>query len=162
MINNSRLRELLHYDPDTGIFTRKTSRGGCKVNSHVGTANADGYLMVELDFRTYSLHRLAWFYVTNRWPENEIDHINGDRADNRLVNLREATHLQNSRNQGLRKSNKSGVKGVSWEGRRSKWRASAMVSGKKIHLGYFDDKCLAETAVRSFRSANDGEFQNHG
>lgn len=98
MITQDRLRELLHYDPDTGIFTRLVSTGWRgKVGDVAGYKNPDGYLVIMIDYKLYLAHRLAWLYTYGRFPE-VTDHINGVRDDNRIVNLREVTNWENAQN----------------------------------------------------------------
>ena len=91
-------------------------------------------------------HRLAWFYVYGAWPNGDLDHINGDKLDNRIANLREATRKQNMQNVRQHKHNTSGVKGVAWHSQRNKWRAYIFVDYRQIHLGLFDTKEAAAAA----------------
>jgi hypothetical protein len=138
MITAERLHELSHYDPDTGNFTWlvRTARN-VHVGDIAGWLNGGGYRQIQIDGRVYPAHCLAWLYQTNEWPA-EIDHINGDRADNRWCNFRLATHSQNMGNQKARSDTTSWFKGVYWDKRRSKWRAVISINGKRISLGSFD------------------------
>ena len=132
------LRSILHYDPATGIFTWKV---GCssrvKVGYIAGSLDGDGYLRIRLQSRKYQAHRLAWLYVYGVWPKDQLDHINRNRSDNRISNLREVSHKQNHQNRSKPSNNTSGHPGVSWDKRDSKWRAQITHNQKKIHLGSF-------------------------
>jgi hypothetical protein len=108
LITATRLRELLHCDPETGIFTRR------KTGRIVGTPNNRGYLVIRAGDRVHKVSRLAWLWMTGEWPKDQIDHANLNKADNRWLNLREATPSQNARNCPRLSSNTSGYKGVSW------------------------------------------------
>jgi hypothetical protein len=131
-----RLKELFHYDADTGQFTRFRAKG--RWPDRVGAIRF-GYLIIKIDYKLYRAHRLAWLYVHGEWPSDQIDHINGDRADNRISNLRAATNSQNKQNaRKARSDSRSGLIGAMWESQKNKWRAVILVDGKKKHLGYFD------------------------
>ena len=106
----------------------------------------------------YLAHRLAWLYVNELWPQNELDHVNLNGLDNRLSNLREATKAENQRNTRAPRTNKSGVKGVFWRRDLKKWRAAIQVNGKSIHLGVFIEKDSAAEAYRSAAIAHFGPF----
>ena len=144
-----RLRERLRYDPETGVFTRKikTNRN-VRVGDVAGTTAHNGYRRIYLVDRDYSEHRLAWLYVYGFWPQNEIDHINGVRADNRIANLRDVPCSINRENQrrAMIRNYSSGLLGVSWHGACNKWRAVIQTAGKRTYLGVFDTKEKAYTA----------------
>lgn len=124
-ITATRLRELLHYDPETGLFTWKVARQGTRAGAFAGALN-HGYLRITIDWRHYPAHRLAWLYMTGEWPADLIDHINLVSDDNRFVNLRQATRAQNMHNSARPRTNTSGVKGVSrYAGR---WKAQIKVN----------------------------------
>ena len=158
MITSERLREVLKYDPETGSFTRKIDIGRWKTGSRAGTnGNSDGYCQIMIDGRLYQAHRLAWLYMTGECPKAEIDHINCDRADNRIVNLRQADRFGNTRNTKKRNDNTSGFKGVQWHAC-GKWRAMIGVNGKKKHLGLFKTKEAAFEAYVAAAKKYHGEF----
>lgn len=148
-----RLRELLHYDPDTGVFTRLVAsmagatrnRAVARVGDIAGGADLKGYVLINVDGRKYRAHRLAWLYVHGVWPPCNIDHRNGNCGDNHIKNLRAVTQGQNMQNRRrASKNNGCGFLGVSAEGGR--FRASIKAAGKKKHLGYFDTPELAHAA----------------
>lgn len=142
-----RLRELFHFDPETGIFTRRVSVSNVKAGDVAGFLRVDGYWYIRVDGTQYLAHRLAWLYVSGSWPVEHIDHINGDEADNRLVNLREVTHAQNMQNRNRASViSASGVLGVNWYPKYRKWVARIVTNGKRRHLGYFSDIGLARDA----------------
>ena len=132
-----RLREVLDYNRDTGVFVWAVpTNPRIKVGDVAGCVPERGYRLVRIDRHPYRAHRLAWLYVYGEWPAVQIDHINGDRADNRLANLREATGAENMQNQRRPQSNnQSGFLGVRPSGGR--WRAAIMVGGRKRYLGCF-------------------------
>lgn len=132
-----RLRELINYDPKTGIFTWRVSRKGAKAGNVVGNFDAYGYLRAKVLYKPYVLHRLAWFYVHGTWPKQEIDHINRIKTDNRIANLREANRRENGENRNISKANTSGYKGVYWNKREKKWHAQIRVNRIRIHLGHY-------------------------
>jgi hypothetical protein len=139
MIDQATLKELLHYDPDTGVFTWiKTTSNRVKIGDRVGNVMKAGYIEARiLGKRTY-LHRLAHLYMTGKWPEGDVDHINGDRADNRWHNLRDVsrrTNLQNRRSSHSRSS--VGLLGVACNGDR--YRAQIKLpTGKTKYIGLYD------------------------
>jgi len=139
----------------------KKSKPGMKLSGIAGSLGNKGYIRLKVDGRQYQAHRVAWLIMTGEWPENDIDHINHDRADNRFINLREATCMENARNQKLRKTNKSGVCGVRLNKKKTKWDAQIQVVGKIIHLGAFDK---FENAVKVRKEAEEkyGFHPNHG
>ena len=146
-----KLRELLHYDPATGVFTWKVRTSSrAKVGDVAGGQRGDGYLQIKVQSRMYSAHRLAWLYVYGTWPEDQLDHINRNRSDNRIANLREVTNKQNLQNAGKYSHNTSGHPGVSWHKRDSRWRAHIKHSQKQIHLGHF---ATVEEAVAARKAA---------
>lgn len=145
MLTAERLRELLSYDPFTGLFTWRVSRGGMCAGMIAGTHDKDGYTQISIDSRLYKASRLAWFYIKGEWPGFEVDHRNTTRSDNSWDNLRQATNAQNKQN--IRKAHadsKSGFLGVC--ANRGRWQAEIQVNGKKKHIGYFDTPELAHAA----------------
>jgi len=156
LIAQERLKEVAHYNPETGIFTRLKRTGnnnGCNVGKEMGHSDCNGYKFVSIDFNCYALHRLAWFYMTGEWPKNEIDHINGNKIDNRFCNLRDIPKAMNAQNyQGPQKNNSSGFLGVHYISRPkvkkpyNPWRAAITANGKRIHIGYFATPELAHEA----------------
>ena len=137
-ITAERLRELLHYNPDTGVFTWRAAIGKIVAGDVAGSPSCRGYRQVTVDYRNYKAHRLAWLYMTGAWPKDQIDHINLNKDDNRWRNLRVVDGSKNQANKRAHADNKSGFKGVNWHSFARKWRAAIGVKGKHIHLGFFD------------------------
>ena len=134
------LRSILHYEPETGIFTWKVSNSNrVRIGDAAGCPCGGGYLNITVGSRLYLGHRLAWLYVYGVWPKDQIDHINRNRSDNRITNLRDVSTKQNLQNAGKYSHNTSGHPGVCWHKQHSKWVASIMHNQKSIHLGYFTD-----------------------
>ena len=141
MLTAERIRTELEYNQETGSFTWLRGRQGRQKQREAGCIKTpDGYRRVCIDGTLYLAHRLAWLYMTDSWPADQIDHRNGIRTDNRWANLREATDAENRQNISKRIDNTSGLIGVSWENRRSKWRAYIVFGGHQKHLGMFADK----------------------
>jgi hypothetical protein len=138
-----RLRTLLNYDPKTGVFTWAITRRGCRKGSVAGCKMRHGYVAIRLDDTLYTAHRLAWRYVNGEWPAEQIDHINRDRADNSIANLRSVTNAENAQNQRAR-ANKSGFAGVRKEN--NKWLAEIKVNYKPIRIGLFETPEAAHEA----------------
>lgn len=132
------LKELLHYDQGTGMFTWKVSRGGTAWAGTVAGSfdKVRGYWKIIVGNRNYQTHRLAWFYVYGRWPAC-LDHINRIRTDNRLANLREVTRSQNLQNTTTHRSKVSGFRGVSFCKQTGRWKAQIGLNGKNTNLGRF-------------------------
>jgi hypothetical protein len=143
MITQARLKDLLHYDPDTGVFVWKVARGRKSAGAQAGTVNArTGYVYVCVGGKVMLAHRLAYFYETGEWPPAQIDHINRDKSDNRWINLRCATAAENSRNAPSRTE----TKGVTWHRIGQKWQAQIVVNNKRVYLGLFANKDEAHAA----------------
>ena len=146
LITHNELLKILRYEPETGHFWWINPRhkkhlshpAGCiKYNRKDKTYKI---IAINIKSKAYRGSRLAWFYVYKKWPVLEIDHINGETIDNRLVNLRELTRKQNSRNKiPLVSNNTSGFNGVSWNEKHKKWRSDITYNGRKYYLGHFDD-----------------------
>lgn len=154
--------ELISYDPATGLFRWKKSHSKrIWPGKQAGSTASDGYVHIGLANKVYKAHRLAWLLMTGLWPKEQVDHINGNRSDNRWVNLRQVSNLENARNRSASRNNKSGVTGVYWDKQRSKWRARIKVGEKKIELGAFSDIREAERA-RKNAEVNFGFHPNHG
>ncbi len=156
----SRLKELLSYDPRTGLFVRLTSRGGSCAGAVAGWRTAKGAVGLTIEGRKYLAHRVAWFYIKGEWPAYEIDHRDGDPSNNRFKNLRAATHAQNTRNTKLQKNSTSGVKGVDWH--MGKWRATITFDGHRVHLGRFTDISAASAAYAEASRKYHGDFGRLG
>lgn len=120
-----------------------------------------GYLCGAVNGRTYRAHRLIWAIAHGSWPDKHIDHINGTKTDNRLLNLRVVTASQNLRNAKMPSTNASGAVGVTWYKAKSKWHASIYGDGGKVHLGYFEKFEDAVTA-RRIAEVEHGYHSNHG
>jgi len=158
------LRKVIHYDEESGVVTwRKKLGNRTKVGALVGSVNKhSGYIQVKIYGTQYQLHRLIWLYVYGQYPMGDIDHVNHVRADNRLVNIRDVTRVQNGRNQSLPSTNTSGVVGVYWHKTNKTWIAQIRVKDSgNIPLGSFakfseavDARKLAEVAY--------GFHENHG
>lgn len=141
ILTAQRLKEVLHYDADTGLFTRFPVKGSSRKHRVGATpkSESNGYLRIKIDHKLYRAHRLAWLYVYDEWPNDQIDHINGDKTDNRILNLRAATSSQNKQNaRKARLDSRSGLIGAMWHGQSGKWRACIQVDGKRKYLGRFD------------------------
>lgn len=153
-----RLRELLHYDPETGAFTRKIDRGGHPKGSAAGTVDPSGYVKIYIDGRNYWGHRLAWLYAHGEWPKKMLDHRNMDRYDNRIANLREASNGENMCNTGVSAKNTSGIKGVFFHNGAKRWAAQIVVNKTHYWLGLFDTKEEAGEAWKAAAKRLHGEF----
>ena len=158
------LEKALRYEPDTGRFfwlidrPRKTKAG-----DEAGHKNKKGYIEIRYNHKTLNAHRIAWYLQTGEDPKGmTIDHINGNRADNRFENLRIATYKENSRNRKKIDNKTSKYKGVYWYKRYHKWKATIGYEGRAIHLGYFHDEYEAHLAYCKAALELQGEFANFG
>lgn len=157
-LTQARLKELLHYDPETGVWLWMNPTCSRMKPGDVAGTFKDGYLKITVDGHQCRAHRLAFLYMTGRWPVAEVDHRNCDRADNRWANLREATHAQNCRNTGPRATNTSGFMGVRWHARGRRWQARIHVDGREIYLGLFDTPEAAHAAYCAAAHQLHGQF----
>lgn len=155
-ITQERLRSLLHYDSETGIFTYLQDGLHKKKGETAGYVGRNGYRAVKLDAQIYYAHRLAFLYMTGSFPENHVDHINHVRTDNRWCNLRPVTQAENNRNASKRKDNTSGYTGVSLSKGTMKWTASCSINGKRKQLGTFENKEDAAAAVAAAKLVHYG------
>ena len=156
-LTQERLKELLDYDPLTGIFSSRAPRVGrpkSNKTKSLGCCNKHGYQVIGVGGKRYSAHRLAWLFVYGRWPSCQIDHRNMDRCDNRLSNLREATPSENAAHGKARR-------GKAFKGAyrlRNIWRSAITKNGKQFHLGVFDTEKEAHSAYISAARQMHGEF----
>ena len=157
------LREYLDYDPVTGEF-RWAKDIGCKVKqgSKAGSVDCIGYVKIKINRKQYSAHRLAFLYMEGRWPDSFMDHINGNRSDNRWENLREANIVQNSHNRKVRSNSKLGIKGVNFRLNKNRYQATIVVEGRKIRLGYYATPEEAHAAYCQAAQEYHGDFANFG
>jgi hypothetical protein len=153
-ITAARVRELLHYDPLTGVFTRKVQTSSrAKVGGRADKLNAPvGYYYVKTDCRRYLAHRLAWFYMTGGWPTHQIDHIDGDPGNNRFANLRDVSPSMNQHNR-KKTWGRSGYMGV--YRKQGRWMAALTIKGRQVFLGYHDTPEEAHAAYLN------GKRQHH-
>lgn len=172
-LTQERLKELLHYDPETGVFTWRVSRGtraagseaGCVTSNHEQKKHARRPYVrkdIRVERKLYLAHRLAWLYMTGAWPPEQIDHIDGDALNNRFDNLRAVTHAQNHLNRPRNRNNTSGVIGVFFDknGYCKPWRAQIDHNGKRWNKGF---KTKEEAiAWRREAAARLGYHENHG
>jgi hypothetical protein len=162
LLTQEKIKELLDYNPETGIFIwkSKTSKySPIKVGSIAGYLKSSGYRIIEIYNKAFREHRLAWLYVYGVFPSDQIDHINGIRDDNRISNLREATNKENSFNKKPSKNNTSGYKGVSWNKKNNKWVSQIRVDKKSIYLGLYDSLEDAAIAYQAAAIRYHGDFR---
>lgn len=159
-LDQSRLKELLDYDAESGLFhwRVRSPKSKNRVGDQAGCKATDGYIVVGIDGRYHKGHRLAWLHTFGEWPECTLDHINGVRDDNRIANLRLATKSENCRNAQISIKNKSGFKGVHWNKASKKWRATCKAGARPTYLGSFDTAEAAAIAYQEFASKHHGEF----
>lgn len=158
-LTSDRLRELLRYNPETGMFLWIVTRGKNRIGGkEAGALNNERRRVIRVDYRMYYAHRLAWLYVTGKWPERAIDHIDGDPSNNRWSNLRAATLAQNAWNMARTSRNTSGEKGVDFFKQYGKWRAQVKANGRVHFLGHFENKDEAIETVRCARARLHREF----
>lgn len=151
MLTQSTLKALLHYDPDTGVFTwLQNVNSRARAGERAGTVSA-GRTAISVCGERHFAHRLAWLYIHGTWPAAEIDHVNRDQNDNRLCNLREATRSQNQFNC---RAPTVTPPGVTWFKQTNRWRARIKVQGREHLLGYFPNMVDAVAA----RLAAEKEF----
>lgn len=157
-----RVRQLIHYDPETGVFTRRTTARRWKAGMIVGIGYPDFYAAIYLDGVRILAHRVAWVYMTGEWPVDQIEHIDCDKSNTRWSNLRQSTQSENVRNCHVRRHNRSRLKGVGFRSdrahRRKRWNSSVVLNGKKYHLGVFDCPAAAHFAYIVAADQLHGEF----
>ena len=160
MITQERLKELLHYCPETGVFTHIKPRKGIRVGEIAGTKSSL-YVVLRIDGKLYKAHRLAFLYMTGSLPLRDVDHINQVRIDNGWINLRLVRTKDNNKNKTLHKSNTSGFNGVGWSKKENRWIAYIGVNGSLKMLGRFKQKTKA-IAARKKADIKYGFHPNHG
>ena len=140
------LREVLDYDPETGIFVWRTASRRARIEKEAGCLNSKGNWMIRLDRRQHRAHRLAWLYVYEIMTPQQLDHINGNRADNRIVNLRVCDNSLNQQNLSLSGSGTTGYLGVTFDKKEKKFKARIKTQGVNKCLGLFSTALEASEA----------------
>lgn len=144
----------LDYDPETGVFVRKTGGGGIRAGTQAGGKDAYGHRTISVCGKRMRAARLAWAIMKGEWPEGDVDHINRVKDDDRWCNLRLASRAQNCANTTAR----SGLKGASWVSAKRKWKSQIRLMGKNVHLGYFTSESEAHEAYKKKALEHFGEF----
>lgn len=163
MTDQEQLKSLFLYGTATGNFYRKVAPcNSVKVGDRAGTVRYDGYTYIRFQGKPQAAHRLAWLFMYGSWPKSRLDHINGDKSDNRIANLRLVTQSQNQLNRKRCSRNSTGIKGVAVHSASGKYQVTLTVDGKKKHFGLFEDLETAELVARGARVKYHGEYCNHG
>lgn len=152
-------KERINYNPDTGVFT-KAARPGKKlrgVGEKIGFL-ANGYWYLSFKYNKYPGHHVAWLMHYGEWPDQNIDHIDGNPLNNAISNLRKAPQIDNCKNHKISRANKTGVTGVTWDSQTSQWRAVIAVNYKYLHIGRYDSFEQAVAARKSAEQKYFGEF----
>lgn len=157
MLTQAYVREILRYDPSTGIFQWRAARRGIRKGQRAGSLSVHGYYMIMIDGRLYRAGRLAWLWVHGRWPDPEIDHENTITSDDRLDNLREATRSQNRANRRRQKNNTIGFKGVK-RTPAGRYQARIWKDGRCVYLGTYDRAAEAGEAHAAAAHRVHGDF----
>ena len=144
LVTAEQLKQIYHYDPETGIFTWK---GGHRRGQRAGGIQKNGYRAIGIKAKRYYEHRLAWLYMTGEWPIFLIDHKNQDRLDNSFANLSEVNWRQNNTYKGLPARNTSGIKNVSYNKPTKRWRARMSHHGRELYIGSYQTKEEAAAAL---------------
>lgn len=150
------IKSILHYEKETGDWTWLVQKSNRIKPGQLAGALSGGYWIISVDFKRIRSHRLAFLYVTGEWPKNDVDHINGNKLDNRWCNLREATDKQNQANRKLNKDNKTGYKGVKYK--RNRWEVTLGLDGKKVYFGRYKTLRKAVEAYNRAAIKHFGEF----
>lgn len=137
MLTAEFLREIALYEPESGEFYRRVDapRGAFKVGDRMGRTHLEGYRLIKIRGRDFKAHRLAWLYVYGEWPKDEIDHINGQRGDNRIANLRDVPKTTNQQNQKALRNTATGALGVTKKG--AGFQARLRFNNELHYVGYF-------------------------
>lgn len=148
-LSQDKLKSIFGYDPLTGVVTWKEKRSNIAKGSVAGCLHGSGYKIITIDSATFKLHRVIWVLVFGHIPSGfYIDHINGNKIDNRLENLRLATNSQNQQNRPAPKNNSSGYRGVTWHKAVNKWMARICHKGQRKTIGFFD---TPEDAYKAYK-----------
>lgn len=159
MLAAEELHRVLAYDPETGVFTWRLAIGRkTRVGAVAGSLSDKGYRRIMIAGRRYLEHRLAWWFYHGVSPPDQVDHINGIRHDNRILNLRLATNGENQMNTTAKKSNRLGYKGIYWVARDKMWVAEIQANKKRHRLGYFKSPEAAHAAYCNAAKILHGEF----
>lgn len=165
MITYEELIKYVDYDREKGQLIwkeRDNPQFNAKYSGNpVGSKDSDGYLTTKIKAKTYKVHKLVWVFLYKKWADFEIDHIDGDKTNNRKHNLRDVSKSHNQKNASKRKDNTSGCTGVTWNKAVKKWQSSLSHKKKRIHLGYFED---INDAIKARKRAEPlfGYHPNHG
>lgn len=152
MLTLEELKIKLDYDPNIGDFWWRSN------GERAGGLTGRGYRKIRINGKKYFEHRLAWLFVKEVWPEDQIDHINGVRDDNRIVNLRDVNRTQNRHNSSSQKGKKDKYKGVYWENEEKRWRVHLTVGGKQISLGRYINEDLAALVYNHYATKHRGVY----
>lgn len=152
-----KIKSVIEYNQETGVFTWKVKRGCMSAGSVAGSLQSNGYLRLQVLGDEFLAHRLAFLMMTGSIPD-EVDHLDGDRINNSWSNLRAASRTENCHNTSLRVNNKSGFKNVNWHPGMRKWEVQVRVEGMKCRFGYYDDIELADLVAQEVRSKYHKEF----
>lgn len=166
MLTQDELKTIIHYNPETGIFTNRVDRNPRSKKGEKITRGGPNYIFTQINKQNYMVHKLAFLYMLGEFPSTPVDHINRDRIDNRWVNLRIVTHAENCRNLPPRTHYRGvpvscSATGVSWDTGRGKWFASICYNEKQLNLGRYDnlfDACCARKSAEH----EYGFHPNHG
>jgi hypothetical protein len=156
-VDHAYLLSIVRYNRRTGLFTSLINRKKVKVGDVIGSVSVNGYCRTTIDGQFYLLHRLAWFYAHGQWPSKSLDHRNGIKTDNRILNLREADAVENGRNRRLAKTNRTGVSGVHFINGR--FRVDIKLRDRRLNLGTFDTLREAKQVRRGAERRHFGEFR---
>ena len=149
LITQKELKELLEYDENTGVFTWLCDSGSKKVKNKIaGNINNKQYVVIKINRKNYKAHRLAWLYINGEWPKNQIDHINGIRDDNRIINLRNVTKRENQQNR--KEHRKGNLVGATFNKTANKWQSQIQINGKQKFLGLYNTELEAHEAYLKF------------
>jgi len=160
MITQEFIKELFEYK-DGELYWKMSFNQKIVIGSKAGGLHRHGYMNIQINKKKYKTHRLVFLYHYGYLPK-EIDHIDNDKTNNNIDNLRPATRSENMKNMGFHSKNKSGAKGVSWHKASNRWTVQLMVNNKKKYFGIYKDIELADLVAQEARNKYHKEFANHG